>query len=385
MPPSPLPAGRDHRVDLIRGFALLFIFIDHIPNNSASAFTLHSFGFCDAADVFVFLAGFSATLAYGRVFEIAGFRAGLAKVIARCGTLYAVQVILLLITVASAALWSRSHVPADASTNVLLETGTLLRGFLLLALPLHLDILPLYILLLACFPVLWIGLRNQLGLTVAVSFAIYLLANMVHLNLPNVLDTAAVGTWTFDPFAWQFVFVLGAAMAIRLRRNPAGTARVSPMTQAVCWAYLAFAFVAKDAWHLWPAPLGADFPPALFGNPAKAFVSPWRLAHTLAVITLACSSPALNRVAMAGLLKPVTACGRHSLPIFAVGCVLDMVARFTFKRYGADLVPALTVNGAGVALLLALGSVLAARKAAGRRAAPDIGLGSDKAVEPAAT
>jgi hypothetical protein len=49
---------RDLRIDFLRGLALLFIFIDHIPDNGLAHFTLRNFGFADAAEVFVLLAGF---------------------------------------------------------------------------------------------------------------------------------------------------------------------------------------------------------------------------------------------------------------------------------------------------------------------------------------
>jgi hypothetical protein len=71
---------RDLRIDFLRGLALLFIFIDHIPDNGLAHFTLRNFGFADAAEVFVLLAGFSAVLAYQRSFEREGFRAGAARV-----------------------------------------------------------------------------------------------------------------------------------------------------------------------------------------------------------------------------------------------------------------------------------------------------------------
>lgn len=71
MPMSATSSGaqRDLRIDFFRGLALLFIFIDHVPDNVLARFTLRNFGFADAAEVFVLLAGFSAVLAYGRTFE----------------------------------------------------------------------------------------------------------------------------------------------------------------------------------------------------------------------------------------------------------------------------------------------------------------------------
>jgi hypothetical protein len=54
---------RDHRIDFFRGLALIFIFWDHVPHNPLGQITLRNFGFSDAAEIFVFLAGYAAVLA----------------------------------------------------------------------------------------------------------------------------------------------------------------------------------------------------------------------------------------------------------------------------------------------------------------------------------
>ncbi|NVL32197.1 succinyl transferase OpgC, partial [Pseudomonas syringae pv. actinidiae] len=59
--------GRDHRIDFFRGLALIFIFWDHVPDNPLAQLTVRNFGFSDAAEIFVFLAGYASILAYGRI------------------------------------------------------------------------------------------------------------------------------------------------------------------------------------------------------------------------------------------------------------------------------------------------------------------------------
>jgi hypothetical protein len=49
-------------VDFWRGFALITIFIDHIPGLFYSHYTLVNYSIADAADLFVFLAGWSLRL-----------------------------------------------------------------------------------------------------------------------------------------------------------------------------------------------------------------------------------------------------------------------------------------------------------------------------------
>ena len=61
--------GRDPRIDFFRGLALIFIFWDHVPHNPLGQITLRNLGFSDAAEVFVFLAGFASVMAYGKVLQ----------------------------------------------------------------------------------------------------------------------------------------------------------------------------------------------------------------------------------------------------------------------------------------------------------------------------
>lgn len=49
------PNRRSLEVDFFRGVVLLIIAVDHISGSVLSKFTLHSYAFCDSAEVFVFL------------------------------------------------------------------------------------------------------------------------------------------------------------------------------------------------------------------------------------------------------------------------------------------------------------------------------------------
>ena len=46
-----LTSGRDIRLDLFRGLALWFIFVDHIPVNVVSWLTVRNYGFSDATEI----------------------------------------------------------------------------------------------------------------------------------------------------------------------------------------------------------------------------------------------------------------------------------------------------------------------------------------------
>ena len=110
MTPALLIASkRDPRIDVLRGIALVMIFVDHIPGNTLSLVTLRNFGFSDAAEVFVLLAGMSSMLAFGRVFEREGARSGLRRIVLRLARIYLFQIGLLLTTLAVVLLWTTHH------------------------------------------------------------------------------------------------------------------------------------------------------------------------------------------------------------------------------------------------------------------------------------
>jgi hypothetical protein len=57
-------SSRDPRIDFLRGLALITIFIDHVPDNPLNLLTMRNFGFADAAELFLILAGISSMMAY---------------------------------------------------------------------------------------------------------------------------------------------------------------------------------------------------------------------------------------------------------------------------------------------------------------------------------
>ena len=376
MPPNSKVVGRDPRVDLLRGLSLLSIFVDHIPGNRLADYTLHNFGFSDAAELFVFLAGFSAILAYGRVFERDGLRVGLRKVAARCGKIYGVQVALLVLTLLVVSEWSHIFGTSSVILGPMLKDGLrgAVRGLTLEALPAYLDILPLYIVLLAAFPLIRFGLNRSILATLGLSLALHGAANLFHWDLPSLVDPAAPAVWYFNPFTWQLVFVCGAVFAVLVGRQAPLMMRPPRPLLAACWIYLLVAFVAVDAWKLWPLPFGPDFPStrapfAIFGNEPKSFVTPWRLMHVLALAAVALTSTCFLAVSRARLLEPVVACGRQSLNVFAIGCVMALFGRLTFKTYGVTPWTGVLVNGVGLAVMLLSGMLLDRDKRRGPRPA----------------
>src|SRR5262249_27368028 len=214
-------AGR--RVDAIdfwRGFALLTIFIDHMPDNIFQHITLRNFGLSDAAELFVFLSGASVALAYGTRFFRGERRAAIKAIFRRALTLYWVQVLTSLIVIglfAGAALYcDNDDLVEDADRNLVVSSP--LTGISAMLVLLHqlgnVNILPLYIVLLLIAPVLLGLARLNDWLMLLVSAALYAAVRMFEINLPN---WPLPGGWYFNPFAWQLIFAIGLFVGRRIK------------------------------------------------------------------------------------------------------------------------------------------------------------------------
>jgi hypothetical protein len=345
--PMAVAFNRDPRIDVVRGMALLMIFVDHIPGNALGLGTLRNFGFSDAAELFVFLAGMSAMLAYGKVFERDGALGGLSRVIRRWGRLYVFQVGLFLTTYLVVSLWTMHYrsQPNFAAPIVDAPICCLMRGLLLQALPSYLDILPLYLVLFAAFPLIYFGLRRNLSLALITSATLWAAANLdPSLNLPNWINH---GHWFFNPFAWQFLFTIGAAFALPAATDKGPLRRISWVAW-LCVAYLTFAFLESVSWADWNLP---DLRPIALTMPDKTVLAPLRLLDVLSLVYLALSSDRLRMLAARRVFRPLEICGRHSLEVFAVGSIAALLGRLLFRTYGAGIEIQTAINVVGIAMM----------------------------------
>src|SRR5262249_22125687 len=124
----------------------------------------------------------------------------------------------------------------------------ILHAVALHAVPTYLDILPLYLALFAIFPVIYVGLHLNRGLTIAVSAGLWIVANAVPtLNLPNWMNN---GHWYFNPLAWQFLFTIGAFLAMAATEHGGEL----PRWRIAAWlsaAFLVFALLQTVPWTDW--------------------------------------------------------------------------------------------------------------------------------------
>ncbi|MGY3143793.1 hypothetical protein ACVWYQ_000792 [Bradyrhizobium sp. USDA 3397] len=346
--------GRDLRLDLFRGVANWAIFLDHIPDNVVNWITTRNYGFSDAADLFVFISGYTASFVYARMMLDRGFIVGATRLTKRVWQLYVAHIILFVIYIASisylALRFGDSEMINEFNVAGLVDnaTETLRQGLFLRFKPLNLDVLPLYIVLMGLFPpVLWFMLRKP-DLTMILSIVLWLVARHNGWNL----TAYPAGQWYFNPYCWQVLFVFGAWCSMGGARRSMALIN-SPVTLWVCLAYLLFALVMTMAGRF--PTFGGMFPEWLFSafNPNdKTNLAPYRFLHFVVIVILVIRFvpkewPGLEWK----VFDPLIVCGQQSLAVFCVGVFLSFVGHFELSMSSGSLLAQIFVSVAGIAIM----------------------------------
>lgn len=360
-------SGRDNRVDVLRGLALISIFINHIPGNAFEHLTSRNFGFSDAAEVFVLLAGYAASMAWYPGFCGGRMAETVQRIWARAGLLYGCH---LLTTLAAIALFATAAAITrwpgyllDAAPGLYLNIATVFaepgRATVGLVTGGHqlgyFNILPLYICLLIMLPAMLALARLGLSWLIAVSFGLWLAAGSFGLNLP---DYPRVGGWFFNPLSWQLLFAIGLALGIARRQGL--TVRPSRVVMALAVAWLAFAtwYVLTQTWDSWPH---LPLPPRLYQFD-KTYEPLPRLLHVLALGYVVMMSPIGRWLALISRDNPLAAMGRNSLGVFCCGSLASMAAAIIRSEWAGGLVLDTLLVATGLALQIAVARHLDRRR-----------------------
>ena len=352
---------RELRLDLFRGLALWLIFIDHVSPDVLTWFTIRSYGFSDAAEIFIFISGYTAAFVYGRSMLESGVVIAVARILRRVWQIYAAHVLLFTFMVAAVSyvvvgLGKPFYGQEMEVTHFLNEPGlSMVQGLLLRYRPLNMDVLPLYIVLMSFLPLILLLIRLSLNLTLVTSVAIYALSWRYDLHLSTYPD----GFWSFNPFAWQLLFVSGAWCALGGARQISGILS-SPVTLWISFAYLLASFGVTLTWYFpqfeylvphwlahWMYPIN------------KADLDVLRFAHFVALAVIAvyfvpAGSPGLK----SPWLRPMILCGQSSLEIFCLGVALAFTGYFLLTEISAGLFLHVLVGICGIAIMSAAAWVL---------------------------
>jgi hypothetical protein len=349
---------RELRLDLFRGLSLWLIYIDHVSPDNLTWLTIRNYGFSDAAEIFIFISGFTAALVYGRATFESGILIGTARVLRRVWQIYTAHLLLFLVLMAEIAfVVAISEKPSFyigemEVADFFKEPGPVMIQTLLLRFrPLNMDVLPLYIVLMAFLPVILLLAQLHRDLPLVLSVVFYVLTIQFDLHLSTYRD----GFWSFNPCAWQLLFVFGAWCAL------GGGRRLSPILHRplVFWvavAYLCAAFFVTLTWYfpqlegLIPAWLSRLIYPI-----NKTDFDVLRFAHFLALAVVALRFVPSG---WAGLhspwARPLILCGQYSLQIFALGIALSFAGYAFLMELDAGVMLHVIVGAAGILILYAV-------------------------------
>jgi hypothetical protein len=357
------PAGgeRELRLDLFRGLALWLIFIDHVSPDLLSWFTIRSYGFSDAAEIFIFVSGYTAAFVYGRAMFQSGVVIAAARILRRVWQIYAMHILLFAVLVGEVAyiavgLGKPFYATEMGITEFLEHPGIAMgQAVLLKYRPLNMDVLPLYIVLMFFLPAILLLIKWQANLTLAMSIALYALCWRFDLHLTAYPS----GFWSFNPFAWQLLFVFGAWCAL------GGARRMSRLLSSsiTMWVSLAYLFAAFCVTLTWYFPqLNGLMPHRLeqWMYPIdKTDLDVLRVAHFLALAAIAVR---LVPAGWPGLkspwLRPMIRCGQHSLEIFSLGVFLAFTGYFVLAEVSAGLGLHVIIGLLGIAMMSGVAGLL---------------------------
>ncbi|HYR73052.1 MAG TPA: OpgC domain-containing protein [Candidatus Acidoferrum sp.] len=374
-------AGRDLRLDFFRGLALFSIFVDHLPDNMVAQFTLQTVMFGDAAEVFILISGYTAGMVYGRAMERQGFLIAAVRVSHRVWQLYVAHVFLFVIFIAMMAytveaLNSSLYAEESQAADFLSDPGVaVVKALTLQFQPAYMDILPLYIVLLAVLPFALIGFRFWPQVVLIASFALWL-AVQIDGRIALSAYPGPNRVWTFNPFGWQALFFLGAWLGWR------GTRGAMPWLDRrwllrLAAGFALAAFVIRLSWTLHG--LYPPIPALASGKALWLFLSKedlglLRFASVLALALLVARLVAPQARFLAGRVAwPFVICGRHSLHIFCLGILLAVLGHLVLNESFGRVLMQLAVSAVGIGIMIAVAALMewfaAARAGAGGRVA----------------
>ncbi len=208
--------GRDLRLDLLRGFCLFVMVIDHLglvgPDTPLYIFTARGSFFISAAEGFVFISGFTMGLLYVRRIAHSSLDKVIPKIARRVLLLYALAIGMTVFYVALSLFTPLNLIdPCRCQAQFEAAPFKLALEILTLLVARHgANIMVLYCLLVAlspfCFALLLKGRAGRLGLLSATLW-------LGSFLFPSVVATPFATN--FPLLSWQFIFVLGLMLGWR--------------------------------------------------------------------------------------------------------------------------------------------------------------------------
>jgi hypothetical protein len=326
-----------NEVDFWRGFALVTIFVNHIPGLYFERFTFRNVSLSDSAELFVFLAGWAMRKLVDGLAGAFAAKWLVLRLETRAFQIYVAQLVVTEFAIAMLAAaslyldapflldWHNASAvfndPVEAHIGVVLLTHQL--GYF--------NILPLYVVLIFIAPAVALLHRAATAYLLLVSATVYVVALVFGINLPT---WPVEGTWFFNPLAWQFIYVLGFVFAGE--DGPGGLVRRHPAILRWVALPLVGLGVAVGMTNFSPDPVFVPEPKLAFTF-SKTFLSPARLIHCLALVMLFAGSFATIARWLPRLALYLCLLGRNSLIVFCALSLLSLCGQIFRYVYGGSI------------------------------------------------
>jgi hypothetical protein len=348
---------RDLRLDLFRGIAMLIIFIAHVPGNSWNGMIPARFGFSNATEMFVFGSGFASALAFGGIFLRQGMAVGIMRILHRCWQVYWAHIGLSLAVIAL-YLWANQKWPeigylgSQGLAPIMQHPKEALLGLMTLVWQAdYLDILPMYLVILALVPVMMSLSQLHRFAPLGVSALIYFVSLNGWLQLNG--NPWEPRDWYFNPFSWQFIFFIGfsfgrgwlPALPLRDRRILIPAVAVMAIAAPISFWGTHMLLPALADLHGWLLP--ADW--------QQTYLHPLRLLHffAFAYCVLSLVEPWRKHIGESWT-RPLITVGQQSLAVFLASMFLARVGGIVLDQVGRGFGWTSIVNVLGLAAIFAV-------------------------------
>jgi hypothetical protein len=351
---------RDPRLDFFRGFGMFIILIAHIPTNPWADWIPARFGFSDATEIFVFCSGVASAIAFGKLFDRAGWMLGTARILHRIWQVYWCHLGVFIATVvvlaaADLALGTERYLRQDLNLWPFLEEPVrrLVELAALAYVPNYFDILPMYLVILGLVPVIMAAARMGIVAVGAVVGGLWVLA--ANGLLEFTAESWSGRSWFFNPFSWQLLFFLGFALGRGWLVPPS----YHPRRMAAAFAGIALGvpFSCQYGWSCFAGwgqvPWFGEVHQALFPLIDKTHLGVLRVVHFIAVAYVAYMLAGEGGHRLRGIfVAHVQRVGRQTLAVFLAGLVLAQALGVLLDVAGRSLATVTLVNLGGCALLM---------------------------------
>ncbi|MDR5802752.1 OpgC domain-containing protein [Caballeronia sp. LZ001] len=351
------PTQRSLEVDFFRGVVLLIIAVDHISGSVLSHFTLHQYAFCDSAEVFVFLGGYASAAAYTALATRRSAQAARRRFFKRSWEIYRAYLLTAVLMLIGGALLMLLKIDSpmlrytEWPTFLARPVGLLFDITTLRQQPYLSSVLPMYSIFALAVPFVVPLAERKPVIAMFGSLLVWLAA----LPLARALPSTYAEAWSFNPFAWQLMFVMGILARVQPVSNDFHASRTARwLTCGAIAIALTFAFFKLF--------LETQAPPGYLKQ---------NLA-TLRIVSFAAVAWVIARAVYAGWIKALAAklpgvvtIGQQGLVCFIAGTCVSLVLDSALRAIGMthdQWIGGLAADALAVGTLLWLAHFWAERK-----------------------